>query len=72
VFEAFKGIKNFKTDLTCAPWYFGPGERHQPNHEGRAAQLVGGGFKTVTACYQSKDGELADVLDLEKKGGLVN
>ena len=72
VFEAFKGVKNVRTDMLCAPWYFGPGERHQPNHEGRAADLVAGGFKTVTPCYRSKDTELADVLELEKKGGLVN
>jgi branched-chain amino acid transport system substrate-binding protein len=72
VFEAFKGVANFRTDMLCSPWYFGPGERHQPNHSGRAAQLVPGGFKTLSACYQSKDAELADVLDAEKKGGLVN
>ena len=72
VFEAFKGVKNVRTDMMCGPWYFGPGDRHQPNHEGRAADLVAGGFKTVTQCYQSKDAELADVLELEKKGGLVN
>ena len=72
VHDAFKGVTKFRTDMMCAPWYFGPGERHQPNHEGRAADLVAGGFKTVTQCYRSKDDELADVLDLEKKGGLVN
>jgi branched-chain amino acid transport system substrate-binding protein len=72
VFEAFKGISNFRTDMMCAPWYFGSGPRHQPNHSGRAAQLVAGGFKTLSECYQSKDAELADVLDLEKKGGLIN
>lgn len=72
VYDAFKGVKNYRTDLMCGPWYFGPGERHQPNHSGRAALLESGGFKTITPCYQSKDAELADVLDLEKKGGLVN
>jgi branched-chain amino acid transport system substrate-binding protein len=58
--------------MMCSPWYFGPGERHQPNHKGRAAQLIAGGFKTLTDCYQSKDSELQDVLTLESKGGLVN
>jgi branched-chain amino acid transport system substrate-binding protein len=58
--------------MMCAPWYFGPGERHQPNHKGRAALLVKGGFKTLTECYQSKDSDLADILSLEAKGGLVN
>jgi branched-chain amino acid transport system substrate-binding protein len=71
-FAAITGIKNWKSDMLCAPWYFGPGDRHQPNHGGRAAELVKGGFKTLTACYQSKDTELADILALEAKGGLVN
>jgi branched-chain amino acid transport system substrate-binding protein len=71
-YQAIVGIKNWKSDMLCSPWYFGTGERHQPNHSGRAADLVKGGFKTVTACYQSKDAELADVLALEAKGGLVN
>ncbi len=72
VHDAFKGIVNFRTDMMCAPWYFGPGDRHQPNHQGRAAVLQDGGFKTLTECYTSKDGELADVLEAEKKGGLIN
>jgi len=69
---AIVGTKKWKSDMMCSPWYFGPGERHQPNHKGRAAQLIAGGFKTLTDCYQSKDSELQDVLTLESKGGLVN
>jgi branched-chain amino acid transport system substrate-binding protein len=71
-FDAFKGITNWRTDIMCSPWYFGPGERHQPNHHGRASLLEAGGFKTLTQCYESKDTELADVNAAEKKGGLVN
>jgi branched-chain amino acid transport system substrate-binding protein len=72
VHDAFKGITNFRTDMLCAPWYFGPGDRHQPNHAGRASIITGGSFKTLTECYQSKDAELADIQAAEKKGGLVN
>ncbi len=71
-YQAIANTKNYKSDMMCAPWYFGPGERHQPNHKGRAALLVKGGFKTLTECYQSKDAELEDVIKLEAKGGLVN
>lgn len=71
-YAAIAATKNWKSDMLCAPWYFGSGDRHQPNHAGRASQLVAGGFKTLTQCYQSKDSELADVLALEAKGGLVN
>ena len=72
VMAAFKGVHNVHTDMLCAPWYFGNGERHQPNHSGRVALLTGGGFKTLTECFQSKDADLADVLKLEAAGGLVN
>jgi branched-chain amino acid transport system substrate-binding protein len=69
---ALIGVKNFKTDMMCAPWYFGAGERHQPNHSGRVAEMTASGFKTLTPCFQSKDADLSDVLALEAKGGLVN
>ena len=71
-YHAIVSTAKWKSDMMCAPWYFGPGERHQPNHKGRAAMLQKGGFKTLTECYQSKDSDLADVLKLEAKGGLVN
>jgi len=70
-FAAITGVTKWKSDMLCAPWYFGTGNRHQPNHEGRASTLVKGGFKTISACYQSKDSELADILAAEAKGGLV-
>jgi len=72
VYAAFKGIHNVHTDMLCAPWYYGPGERHQGNHTGRVAQLVNGGFKTLTDCFQTKDGDLADITALEAKGGLID
>jgi branched-chain amino acid transport system substrate-binding protein len=72
VFTAFQSVHNVHTDMLCAPWYFGPGDRHQPNHSGRVALLTNGGFKVLTDCFQSKDADLADVLKLEAKGGLVN
>jgi branched-chain amino acid transport system substrate-binding protein len=71
-YQAIVSTAKWKSDMMCAPWYFGPGERHQPNHKGRAELLQKGGFKTLTDCYQSKDSDLADVLKLEAKGGLVN
>jgi len=71
-YQAIVGTTKWKTDMMCGAWYFGPGERHQPNHAGRAALLQKGGFKTLTECYQSKDSDLDDVLKLEAKGGLVN
>jgi len=71
-FAAITGVTKWKSDMLCAPWYFGPGNRHQPNHAGRPADLTKSGFKTIGECYQSKDSELADILAAEAKGGLVN
>ena len=65
--DAFKGVANMRSDMMCGPWYYGQGDRHQPNHAGRAAELTATGFKTIAACYQSKDAELADVSDFEGK-----
>ena len=44
----------------------------EPLERVAGALLVAGGFKTLTECYTSKDGELADVVESEKKGGLIN
>lgn len=71
-YDAIVATTKWKTDMMCAPWYFGTGDRHQPNHGGRAAQLVKGGFKVLTECYQSKDSELDDILKAEAKGGLID
>ena len=70
--NAARAIKNVKTDMLCAPWYFGEGERHQPNHNGRVALLTGGSFKLqTTSCFQAKDADLADVLAFEAKTGVA-
>lgn len=71
-YEAFVGTKNVRSDILCSPWYFGNGARHQANHTGRVSMITGGAFKVVSECFRSKDGELADVLEQESKGGLVN
>ena len=72
VYKAFKNINNINTDMLCAPWYFGNGERHQANHKGRVALLTTTGFDIKTDCFQTQDTELSDVLALEAAGGLVD
>lgn len=71
-FKALTGITKVKSDIVCAPWYFGPGARHQGNHTGRMSLMQKGGFKTLTECFQPDDGDLADIHALEAKGGLIN
>ncbi|MBC7940602.1 MAG: ABC transporter substrate-binding protein [Chitinophagaceae bacterium] len=71
-FDALKAITNLRTDMLCAPWYYGNGERHNANHSGRIAVVQGNGFKTLTPCFDAKDADLADVLKSEAAGRLVN
>jgi branched-chain amino acid transport system substrate-binding protein len=70
--QALTGIKNMRTDMLCAPWYYGAGERHNANHAGRIALITANGFKTLTGCFDTKDTELADLLKAEAAGGLIN
>lgn len=63
--DALKGITNFRSDMLCGPWYFGAAERHNANHAGRMAMITPAGFKTITACVEAKDTELAEILKLE-------
>jgi branched-chain amino acid transport system substrate-binding protein len=63
--DALKAIGNFKSDMLCAPWYFGSAGRHNANHAGRMAMITSSGFKTVSACFEARDTDLADILKLE-------
>jgi branched-chain amino acid transport system substrate-binding protein len=50
----------------CGPWYFGPGNEHNPNHAGSIAVVQDGGFKSVSGCFDIDDPELADIRKMEK------
>ena len=67
VAEAFRGIKSFKTDVSCRPWYFGPGEEHNANHAGSVAEIVDGKFVTRKSCFQAVDPDLAGILKSESE-----
>ncbi|WP_138974358.1 ABC transporter substrate-binding protein [Patulibacter medicamentivorans] len=66
---ALRDVRDFKTDLLCAPWYFGDGDRHNPNHAGRVVRQTGEGetgFSTIEQCREIEDPELRDVRDAER------
>ncbi len=63
---AFRNIKSFKTDISCSPWYFGPGTQHNAIHSGSVAEIVNGSFITRKSCFEAIDPDLADVLQAEK------
>jgi branched-chain amino acid transport system substrate-binding protein len=66
VAEAFRDIKDLKTDVSCSPWYFGPGDEHNAVHSGSVAELKDGAFVTRKSCFQAYDPDLADILKREK------
>ena len=67
VAEAFRNIKDFKTDVSCSPWYFGPGDEHNAIHAGSIAEIKDGGFVTRKSCFQAVDPDLAGILKMEKE-----
>ena len=67
VAEAFRNIKGLKTDVSCSPWYFGPGEEHNAVHAGSVAEIKDGVFVTRRACFAVLDPDYADILKMEKE-----
>ncbi|MCJ8055695.1 ABC transporter substrate-binding protein [Shinella curvata] len=66
VSAAVRGVKDFKSDIFCAPWYFGEGQpRHNANSTTRMAISEGGKWKVVSDCTPSPDPELKDVRAFE-------
>lgn len=66
VSAAVRQVKDFQSDIFCAPWYFGDGQpRHNANSTTRMAVSEGGKWKVVSDCAPSPDPELKDVRDFE-------
>lgn len=72
VTAALRGVKGFKSDILCSPWYFGPGSHHNANHAGVVTQVVKGGYKVVEGCVNVDDPELSDLKKLETDNHLVD
>ncbi|MNT59786.1 hypothetical protein D3C72_1973230 [compost metagenome] len=71
VSAAVRQVKGFKSDIFCAPWYFGDGQaRHNANSTTRMAVSEGGKWKVVSDCVPSPDPELGGIRDYEKSAGL--
>jgi branched-chain amino acid transport system substrate-binding protein len=69
---ALKGIKDFKNDIICKPWYFGDLPAHVPNNYDRTVVPVDGGFKLKEDCFaiEATDQVLKDVRAYEKANGI--
>jgi branched-chain amino acid transport system substrate-binding protein len=71
VSAALRGVKGFKSDILCRPFYVGDGARHNANSSGPVVQVSGTGFKQVSkGCLMAADPELTDLREQEKKMGL--
>jgi len=71
VTSALRGVKDFKSDILCQPFYVGDGARHNANTSGPIAQVSGNGFKQISkGCLSADEPELADVRADEKRQGV--
>ena len=62
---AIKAVKNFRSDMMCGAYYFGPGAEHNSNHAGSVAVVNNGGFQTKASCLQIEDPDLANIRKME-------
>jgi branched-chain amino acid transport system substrate-binding protein len=52
---AFKGVKDFKTDILCKPWYYGTAPLHIPNNTDRTVTPKGGTMVQAEDCFPISD-----------------
>jgi branched-chain amino acid transport system substrate-binding protein len=52
---AFKGVKDFKTDILCKPWYYGDAPLHIPNNTDRTVTPQGGHMVQKEGCFAISD-----------------
>jgi len=65
---AFKGVKDFKTDILCKPWYYGNGSLHIPNNTDRTTTPQGGKMVQKEDCFPISDVDpaIAQVRKIEQ------
>ncbi len=69
--QAFKNVKNFKTDILCKPWYYGDAPLHIPNNTDRTVTPQGGKMVQKEDCFPISDVDPAikQVRGIEAKQG---
>jgi branched-chain amino acid transport system substrate-binding protein len=67
--EAFKNVKNFKTDILCAPWYYGDAPLHIPNHTDLTTTPKNGVMVQKEPCFDisNVDPDIKRVEGIEAK-----
>jgi branched-chain amino acid transport system substrate-binding protein len=69
--EAFKNVKDFKTDILCKPWYYGEAPLHIPNNTDRTTTPKDGKMVEKEGCFEISDVDppIKQVREIEAKGG---
>ena len=70
--EAFKNVKDFKTDMLCKPYYFGEGPLHIPNNTDITVTPKEGTMVEKESCFEISDADapIKRVRDIEKDEGI--
>lgn len=71
VSKAIVGIKGYKSDILCSPWYYGTADQHNANHTTRMAVVKNGTWALLEGCKPVQDPALAPILAREKSEGLA-
>jgi branched-chain amino acid transport system substrate-binding protein len=71
--QAFKDVKDFKTDILCKPWYYGDGPTHVPNNVDRTTTPKNGKMVQKEDCFPISDVDpgIKQVRDWEKANGVT-
>ena len=67
--EAVKKVKNFRTGILCAPWYFGDAPLHIPNNIDWTTTPQGGKMVIKEDCFEISDADpdIAQVRKIEEQ-----
>ncbi|HZR92938.1 MAG TPA: ABC transporter substrate-binding protein [Gaiellaceae bacterium] len=67
--QAFVGVRNFRTDILCSPWYFGKVTTHIPNNTDRTVTPDHGKMVVKEPCFKisAADPDIAAARTVEKK-----
>jgi branched-chain amino acid transport system substrate-binding protein len=66
---AFQGVRNFRTDILCSPWYFGKVPVHIPNNVDRTVTPNNGKMVVKEPCFKisAADPDIAAARVVEKR-----
>jgi branched-chain amino acid transport system substrate-binding protein len=69
--QAFKDVKDYKTDILCKPWYYGDGPLHIPNNTDRTTTPKDGVMVQKEDCFDISDVDppIKQVREIEAQGG---